>query len=171
MRPGSVCLWVSSQLQRSPSACRMYKHIRDSLKICSPQRSPHHSLQIFTLSDDLHKRSNRGPSIMHIPRKDLPHQVVFWGGLVCEVSEPQKRQNTHNPQFALAMLIVYFVGAVCGLRGQTLRIVQGRGRIFRSFIIHGSMHVQRILCHATNCIPEVLIQRVHESLRPDLIHT
>ena len=36
---------------------------------------------------------------------------------MCEVSEAKKKkQNTHHPNFALAMLIVDFVGVVRGFR-------------------------------------------------------
>ena len=44
-----------------------------------------------------------------IPTKDLRHQLVFLGGVVCESSEPKKK----------AMLVVDFVGVVRGFRSLT----------------------------------------------------
>ena len=54
---------------------------------------------------------SRGPPTMHHPDKDLPHQVVFLGGVVCELSEPKKNaEYAPPPSFAHAMLIIDFVG-------------------------------------------------------------
>ena len=59
----------------------------------------------------------RGREPRTIPTKDLPRQVVFFfgGGVVCELSGPKRK--AHCPSFALAMLIVGFVGAVRGFHG------------------------------------------------------
>ena len=54
-----------------------------------------------------------------IPTKDLLHQVVFLGGWRANFRNLRKRQNKHHPQFALAMLIVNFVGVLGGFRGPT----------------------------------------------------
>ena len=60
-----------------------------------------------------------GPPTMHHPHKRPPHQVVFLGGVVvvCTLSEPKKKGKIRTtPGFALAMLIVIFVGVVRGFR-------------------------------------------------------
>ena len=55
-----------------------------------------------------------------IPTKDLPHPVVFWGGWCANCRSLRERQNAHHtPNFALAMLIVHFVGMVRGFRDLT----------------------------------------------------
>ena len=53
-----------------------------------------------------------------IPAKDLPHQVVFLGGWCanCRALREKGKIRT-TPSFALAMLIVNFVGVVRGFRG------------------------------------------------------
>ena len=60
------------------------------------------------------KRKARGPPTTHHPHKVLPRQVVFLGGGVVRIVGSYgkvKIRTTHS--FALAMLIVDFVGVVC----------------------------------------------------------
>ena len=57
-----------------------------------------------------------------IPRNDLLHQVVFWGGWCANCRNLRKRQIRTTPSFALTMLIVDFVGVVRGFRSPTKTI-------------------------------------------------
>ena len=63
----------------------------------------------------------------HHPTKDLPHRVAPFGGVVCELSEPKRKEKVRTtPSFALAMLIVDFVGVVRRFRGLKKLLVSKR---------------------------------------------
>ena len=47
--------------------------------------------ELATLCSDIAKTYVGERKLRTIPTKDLPHQVVFLGGVVCELSEPKKK--------------------------------------------------------------------------------
>ena len=57
---------------------------------------------------------HRGPPTMHHPHKrPFLTSGIFWG-VVCELSEPKQKQNTHHPQFCTCDVHLRFGGgSVC----------------------------------------------------------
>ena len=69
--------------------------------------------RIIRIPDSHESLGDRGTRT--IPTKDLPHQVVVFGGWCANCRNLGKIRTT--PSFALAMLIVDFVGVARGFRG------------------------------------------------------
>ena len=63
----------------------------------------------------LNKIEDREPRT--VPTKHLPRWVVLLGGWCANCRNLRKGKIRSSPTFALAMLIVGFVGVVCGFRG------------------------------------------------------
>ena len=82
----------------------------------------------------------RGPRTTHHPHKRPSSSGGIFGGVVCELSEPKKKKGKirTTPSFALAMLIVDFVGVVRGFRGLKDALEKGvllrlQNTIFKAF--------------------------------------
>ena len=56
-----------------------------------------------------------------IPTKDLPYRGGIFAGVVCEFSEPSYKKKKKKAKYALAMLIVDFVGVVRGSKRLRMR--------------------------------------------------
>ena len=79
----------------------------------------------------LPRAENRGPPTTHHPHKRSSASGGIFGGVVCEFSETKKKGKMHTtPSFALAMLIVNFVGVVRGFRGPKKKNIRNVHRVF-----------------------------------------
>ena len=79
------------------------------------------------------KSQNRGSPTTHHPHKrPSSSDGIFEGGVVCELSEPKKKGKLRTtPSFALAMLIVDFVGMVRGFAVRPNAFLGTLGRGFK----------------------------------------
>ena len=92
---------------------------------------------------------HRGPPTTHHPHKRPSSSGGIFGGVVCELSEPKKRQNTHHPRFCTHDVDRRFCGGGVWISRSdvqcshfAMRVLQGEGNtniarcMHRTFLRH-----------------------------------